>query len=182
MKKEKSKPIYDEKDIYPYFMRMSVLKGTGVDTDECKQKPIIVVVNSHTEMNTGHAHLSGLAVRVKEGIHAEGGIPFEFNVPAPCDGLSEGNEGMKYILAQRDLIADIVETHVRSQLFDGMVMIASCDKIIPGMLMAAARLDLPAIFLTGGPGVYQIRFSKNYKGSILHSSYDDLNDRIETVS
>ena len=181
MKKKISHAIYDEKDLTPYLMRMHVLKGTGVDTDECKQKPIIAVVNSHTEMNTGHMHLSSLAVRVKEGIHATGGIPFEFNVPAPCDGLAEGNDGMKFILAQRDLIADMVETHVRSQLFDGMVMIASCDKIIPGMLMAAARCALPTIFLTGGPTIYEIRLRKSYKGTILHSDYDDLNDKLNTV-
>lgn len=181
MKKKISHAVYDEKDLYPYLMRMNVLKGTGVDTDECRQKPIIAVVNSHTEMNTGHMHLASLAVRVKEGIHAGGGIPFEFNVPAPCDGLAEGNDGMKFILAQRDLIADMVETHVRSQLFDGMVMIASCDKIIPGMLMAAARLDLPTIFLTGGPTIYEIRLHSTYKGTILHSDYDDLNDKLKTV-
>jgi dihydroxy-acid dehydratase len=181
MNKKISHAVYDEKDFYPYLMRMNVLKGTGVDTDECKVKPIIAVVNSHTEMNTGHMHLSSLAVRVKEGIHAGGGIPFEFNVPAPCDGLAEGNDGMKFILAQRDLIADMVETHVRSQLFDGMVMIASCDKIIPGMLMAAARLDLPTIFLTGGPTLYEIRLHHTYKGTILHSDYDDLNDKLKTV-
>ena len=115
MKKKISQAVYDEKDLTPYLMRMQILKGTGVDTDECKQKPIIAVVNSHTEMNTGHMHLSSLAVRVKEGIHAAGGMPFEFNVPAPCDGLAEGNDGMKFILAQRDLIADMVETHMRSQ-------------------------------------------------------------------
>jgi dihydroxy-acid dehydratase len=181
MKKKISHAVYDEKDFYPYLMRMNVLKGTGVDTDECKQKPIIAVVNSHTEMNTGHMHLASLSIRVKEGIHAGGGIPFEFNVPAPCDGLAEGNDGMKFILAQRDLIADMVETHVRSQLFDGMVMIASCDKIIPGMLMAAARLNLPTIFLTGGPTIYEIRLHKTYKGTILHSDYDDLNDKLNTV-
>ncbi len=181
MNKKISHAVYDEKDLYPYLMRMNVLKGTGVDPDECKVKPIIAVVNSHTEMNTGHMHLSSLAVRVKEGIHAGGGIPFEFNVPAPCDGLAEGNDGMKYILAQRDLIADMVETHIRSQLFDGMVMIASCDKIIPGMLMAAARLDLPTIFLTGGPTIYEIRLHNTYKGTILHSDYDDLNDKLNTV-
>jgi len=181
MKKKASHAIYDEKDLYPYLLRMNVLKGTGADTEECKQKPIIAVVNSHTEMNTGHMHLSSLATRVKEGIHAAGGIPFEFNVPAPCDGLAEGNDGMKFILAQRDLIADMVETHVRSQLFDGMVMIASCDKIVPGMLMAAARCDLPTIFLTGGPTISEIRLHKSYKGTILHSDYDDLNDKINTV-
>ncbi len=181
MKKKISHAVYDEKDLYPYLMRMNVLKGTGVDTDECGQKPIIAVVNSHTEMNTGHMHLASLSTRVKEGIHAGGGIPFEFNVPAPCDGLAEGNDGMKFILAQRDLIADMVETHMRSQLFDGMVMIASCDKIIPGMLMAAARLRLPAIFLTGGPTIYEIRLRKTYKGTILHSDYEDLNDKLNTV-
>ncbi len=184
MKKPKSQPIFDEKDFPVSLARLAIMSGTGADIDELKEKPIIAVVNSHTEFNPGHMHLNLLAQRVKEGVHAAGGIPFEFNVPAPCDGFSEGNEGMRFVLPQRELIADIVETHVRSMLYDGMVMIASCDKIIPGMIMAAARLDLPTVFLTGGPGEFQIRYKPVMKkvGSINNKDYPDLVDKIATVT
>jgi dihydroxy-acid dehydratase len=165
MKKLKSAPIFDDRDFPINIIRKSMVSGTGADLEELKGKPIIAVANSHTELNPGHMHLNVLADRVKEGIHAAGGIPFEFNVPAPCDGVTEGHEGMRFILPQRELIADTVETHVRSMLFDGMVLIASCDKIIPGMIMAAARLDLPTILLTGGPSAWRNRF----RGSSLDS-------------
>ncbi|MBW2087047.1 MAG: dihydroxy-acid dehydratase, partial [Deltaproteobacteria bacterium] len=160
MKKPKSMAIVDDQDFPISRIRQSMITGIGMDIEEFKEKSIIAVVNSHTELNPGHMHLRFLAEKVKEGVHAAGGIPFEFNIPAPCDGFTEGNEGMRFILPQRELIADSVETHVRSMLFDGMVLIASCDKIIPGMIMAAARLNLPTIFLTGGPSAYQVRFSK----------------------
>jgi dihydroxy-acid dehydratase len=168
MKKPQSAPIFDNKDFPISIVRVSILKGTGIDIEEAKGKAIIGVVNSQTDMNPGHMHLKELAVRVKEGVHAAGGIPFEFNVPAPCDGLTEGHPGMRYVLAQRELIADTVETHVRSMGFDGLVMIATCDKIIPGMLMAAARLDLPTIFLTGGPNAWAIRWMAGKKDSVDH--------------
>jgi len=182
MKKPKSSPIFDMKDFPISVVRLSIMKGTGVDMDELKEKPMIAVVNSHTEINPGHMHLRALAERVKEGIHAAGGIPFEFNVPAPCDGITEGNEGMRFVLPQRELIADIIETHVRSMLFDGMVMIASCDKIIPGMIMAAARLDLATIFLTGGPGAWQIRFDANRGESVDHKDYTALPQKMATAT
>jgi dihydroxy-acid dehydratase len=157
MNKPKSLPLLDDKDFPINRIRQTMVRGTGTDIEELKGKPLIAIVNSHTELNPGHMHLGRLAEKVKNGVHAAGGIPFEFNVPAPCDGMSEGHEGMRYILPQRELIADMVETHVRSMIFDGMVMIASCDKIIPGMIMAAARLDIPTIFLTGGPSIWQRR-------------------------
>ncbi len=182
MDKPKSAPIFNDQDFPVSLVRLSILKGTGVDIDELKEKPIIGIVNSHTEMNPGHMHLRALAERVKEGVHAAGGIPFEFGVPAPCDGLTEGNEGMRFVLPQRELIADIIETHVRSMLFDGLVMIASCDKIIPGMIMAAARLDRPTIFLTGGPGAWQIRFSSRMEGSVDHKDYDDILSKLECAT
>jgi len=180
MKKPKSKPIFDSQDYPISFVRTAMIRGTGSDVDELSEKPIVAVVNSHTEMNPGHMHLGFLAERVKHGIHAAGGIPFEFNVPAPCDGMTEGHEGMRFILPQRELIADMVETHVRSMLFDGMVMIASCDKIIPGMLMAAARLDLPTIFLTGGPNAWQIRFAAGRKDSVSARDYRERPLRLAT--
>jgi dihydroxy-acid dehydratase len=182
VKKHHSNAIFDEKDFPVSIVRTSIFQGTGVDIEELKQKPIIAVVNSHTEINAGHMHLRTLAERVKEGIHAGGGIPFEFNVPAPCDGIAMGHKGMRFILAQRDLIADTVETHIRSMCFDAMVMIAGCDKIIPGMIMAAARLDIPAIFVTGGPNSMQIRFKAGMKGSVSHKDYTDLNEKLATAT
>jgi dihydroxy-acid dehydratase len=112
-------------------------------------KPQIAVVNSWTDVNPGHQPLKELGLRVKEGIWAAGGSPGEFNVPAPCDGMAQG-PGQHYILPQRDLIAASIEAMVRAHGFEGMVMLASCDKIIPGMVMAAIRLNLPTIFLTAG--------------------------------
>jgi dihydroxy-acid dehydratase len=133
-------------------------------------------------MNPGHMHLGAMAQKVKDGVHAAGGVPFEFNVPAPCDALTMGHEGMRYVLAQRDLIADMVETHIRSMCFDGLVLMAGCDKIIPGMLMAAARLDLPTIFVTAGPNAFQIRFSPKFTGATHHSFYEGLEEKFATAT
>ncbi|MBN2158598.1 MAG: dihydroxy-acid dehydratase [Spirochaetes bacterium] len=171
MKKKRSMAIFDTSDFPIGLLRTGICKGTGADPEELKEKPMIAVVNSHTEFNPGHMHLRELAVRVKEGVHAAGGIPFEFNVPAPCDGMTEGHDGMRHVLPQRDLIADMVETYMHSMMFDAMVMVAGCDKIIPGMLMAAARLDLPAICITGGPNSWHVRFLPSMKGSIDHKDY-----------
>jgi dihydroxy-acid dehydratase len=107
------------------------------------------VVNSWTDVNPGHQPLRELAQRVKEGIWAAGGCPGEFNVPAPCDGMAQG-PGMHYILPQRDLIAGSIEAMVGAHGFEGIVMLGSCDKILPGMLMAAVRMNLPTLFLTAG--------------------------------
>ena len=112
-------------------------------------KPVIGIVNSWSEGNPGHRPLKGLAESVKSGVWAAGGTPVEFNVPSPCDAHGQG-EGMHYILPQRDLIAASIETMVSSQGYDGLVFMCSCDKIVPGMLMAAAALNKPSIFLTAG--------------------------------
>ncbi|MEW6335729.1 MAG: dihydroxy-acid dehydratase, partial [Thermodesulfobacteriota bacterium] len=112
-------------------------------------KPQIAVVNSWTDVNPGHQPLRDLAQRVKEGIWAAGGCPGEFGVPAPCDGMAQG-PGMHYILPQRDLIAGSIEAMVGAHGFEGIVMLGSCDKILPGMLMAAVRMNLPTLFLTAG--------------------------------
>jgi dihydroxy-acid dehydratase len=113
------------------------------------QKPVIAIVNSWTEANPGHVLFDRLSRIIKEGIWAAGGTPVEFNVPAPCDGMAQG-PGMHYVLPQRDLIAASAEAMVKAHGFQGMVMLASCDKIIPGMLMAAARCNIPTLFLTAG--------------------------------
>ncbi len=112
-------------------------------------KPVIGVVNSWNDVNPGHKPFAQLAGYVKEGIWAAGGTPAEFGVPAPCDGMAQGS-GMHYVLPQRDLIAASIEAMVEAHGFDGLVFLGSCDKIIPGMLIAAARLDLPSLFLTAG--------------------------------
>ena len=112
-------------------------------------KPQVVIVNSWTDVNPGHKPLRELSGYVREGIWAAGGSPAEFNVPAPCDGMAQG-PGQHFILPQRDLISASIEAMVQAHGFEGMVMLASCDKIIPGMLMAAVRLNLPTLFLTAG--------------------------------
>jgi dihydroxy-acid dehydratase len=114
------------------------------------QKPLIGIVNSWSEVDPGHFHLRELAAWVKEGVREAGGAAAEFNTVAPCDGIAQGR-GMHSILPLRDVIAASVELMVQANRFDGIVMLCSCDKIVPGMLMAAARLDLPTIFVTGGP-------------------------------
>lgn len=113
-------------------------------------KPLIGIANSWSEVNPGHIHLRQLAEWVKAGIRAAGGAPVEFNTVAPCDGIAQGR-GMHYILPIRDIIAASVELMAGANRFDGIVMLATCDKIIPGMLIAAARLDLPTVLVTGGP-------------------------------
>lgn len=114
------------------------------------EKPLIGIVNSWSEVNPGHFHLRELAGWVKAGVRAAGGAAAEFNTVAPCDGIAQG-QGMHAILPLRDVIAASVELMARANRFDGLVMLCSCDKIIPGMLMAAARLNLPTIFVLGGP-------------------------------
>jgi dihydroxy-acid dehydratase len=126
----------------------SLYRASGFTSSDLK-KPLIAVVNSWTEANPGHYHLRGLAQQVKSGILSAGGTPMEFNTIAPCDGIVQGL-GMHYVLPSREIIAASVELMVQAHQFDGMVMLCSCDKIIPGMLMAAVRCDIPTIFLTGG--------------------------------
>lgn len=113
------------------------------------RKPIIGIANSYTDVNPGHRSFGELVKFVKEGIWSAGGVPGEFNVPAPCDGMAQG-AGMHYILPQRDLIAASIESMANAHGFDGLVFLCSCDKIVPGMLMAAAALNKPCLFLTAG--------------------------------
>ncbi|MCP4259555.1 MAG: dihydroxy-acid dehydratase [Planctomycetes bacterium] len=114
-------------------------------------KPFIAIANSFCEIVPGHVHLDKVAKMVKDAVREAGGAPFEFNTIAVCDGIAMGHTGMKYSLASREIIADSVETMVRAHCFDGLVCIPNCDKIIPGMLMAAVRLNIPTIFVSGGP-------------------------------
>ncbi len=128
----------------------SLLHAVGVRSDDLK-KPFIGVCNSYCEIVPGHIHLAKVSQIVKKAIRAAGGIPFEFNVIAICDGIAMGHSGMKYSLPSRELIADSVETMVRAHVFDGLVCIPNCDKIIPGMLMGALRVNIPTLFVSGGP-------------------------------
>jgi len=127
----------------------ALLKALGL-TDSDIAKPFIAIANSYTNIVPGHTHLQQLANAAKEGILTAGAIPFEFNTIAICDGLAMGHQGMRYSLPSRELIADTVETMMQAHRLDGIVLISNCDKVTPGMLMAAARLDIPAISITGG--------------------------------
>ncbi|MCL2602838.1 MAG: dihydroxy-acid dehydratase [Treponema sp.] len=128
----------------------SLLKAMGY-TDRQIAKPIIGIVNAFNEIVPGHIHLQTIARAVKDGVLQSGGTPVEFNVIGVCDGISMGHVGMRYSLPSREIIADSVECMVRAHAFDALVFIPNCDKIVPGMLMAAARLDLPSVFVSGGP-------------------------------
>ena len=114
-------------------------------------KPIIGIANAWSTTVPGHYNLKAVAEALKEGIRAAGGTPVEFGVIGACDGIAEGHEGMRYILPTRDVIADSIELMVQAHQYDAVALLGSCDKIVPGMLMAAARLDLPAILVNGGP-------------------------------
>lgn len=128
----------------------ALLYATGMDQEDLK-KPFVAVIGSFSEMVPGHTHLRELAEYVKQGIIEAGGVPRRSETIAICDGLCQGHKGMCYPLASRDLIADSVEMVVEAHHFDAMVLLPGCDKIIPGMIMAAARLDIPAIIVPGGP-------------------------------
>lgn len=128
----------------------ALLRALGL-TDADFGKPFIGVINTWSEINPGHVHLRQLAEAVKQGIRAKGGLPFEINTIALCDGIAQGHEGMKYILPSRNLIADSIELAVQANRFDALVLLASCDKIVPACWLAVARLDIPAIMVTGGP-------------------------------
>ena len=128
----------------------ALLYSTGLDTEDFG-KPLVAVVNSFTEMVPGHFHLRELADYVKQGIIEAGGIPREFNTIALCDGICQGHKGMSYPLPSREIIADSIEMMIEAHHFDAMVMLPGCDKIVPGMIMAAARVDIPTIIVPGGP-------------------------------
>ncbi|MHC5214700.1 MAG: dihydroxy-acid dehydratase [Planctomycetota bacterium] len=127
-----------------------LLHACGVKSDDMN-KPFIAVCNSYCDVVAGHVHLQEVGRVIKEAIRAAGGVPFEFNTIAVCDGVAMGHDGMKYSLPSRELIADSVETMIRAHHFDAMICIPNCDKIVPGMLMASMRLNIPTLFVSGGP-------------------------------
>ena len=148
----------------------SLWKAMGLTNEELS-RPLIGVVSAASECVPGHMHLKNIAQAVKDGIRMAGGVPVEFPAIGVCDGIAMGHVGMKYSLASRELIADSCESMAIAHGFYGMVFIPNCDKIVPGMLMAAARLDRPAIFVSGGPMM---------AGS-LHGKALDLNSVFEAV-
>jgi dihydroxy-acid dehydratase len=130
----------------------SLLRATGVIESEADfDKPFIAIANSYTDCIPGHAHLNEVGALVKRFVREAGGVPFIFNTIGVDDGIAMGHGGMKYSLPSRELIADCVETMVKAHCFDGMICIPNCDKIVPGMLMATMRLNIPTIFVSGGP-------------------------------
>jgi dihydroxy-acid dehydratase len=128
----------------------SLLKADGL-TDEEISRPLVAIVNSANEIIPGHLQLDTIADAVKAGVRIAGGTPLAFSTIGVCDGIAMGHSGMRYSLASREIIADSVELVVQAHAFDAMVLIPNCDKIIPGMLMAAARLDIPTVVVSGGP-------------------------------
>ena len=139
----------------------ALLRATGQIRDASDfAKPFIAVCNSYTDIVPGHVHLPALAQAVKDAIRAAGAVPFEFNTVGVDDGIVRGHEGMHFSLPSRELIADCVETMARAHCFDGMICIPNCDKIVPGMLMGAARANLPTVFVSGGP----MRAGRDSKG------------------
>ncbi len=149
----------------------SLFKAMGY-TDEELSRPLIGVCNAFNEIIPGHIHLDKITEAVKAGIRMNGGTPVEFGAIGVCDGIAMGHEGMRFSLPSRELIADSCETMASAHALDGIVFIPNCDKIIPGMLMAACRLNIPAIFVSGGP-----MQSKTINGKAL-----DLNSVFEAVA
>ncbi len=127
-----------------------LFRAVGMKDDDF-DKPIIAIANSYNTIVPGHIHMNQLVAEVKKGIEEAGGVSFEFGVPGICDGIAMGLQGMRYSLPSREIIADTVEAMVEAHVADGWVGVTNCDKITPGMLMAAGRLNIPAVMLTGGP-------------------------------
>ena len=148
----------------------SLLKAAGY-TDWEIERPWIGIANAYNAIIPGHVHLRSITEAVKAGIYAAGGLPIEFPVIGVCDGIAMNHEGMKFSLASRELIMDSIEVMARAHAFDGLVLVPNCDKIVPGMAMAAAELNLPSVVISGGP-----MMAGQNKGKVL-----DLNSVFEGV-
>src|SRR5659263_56376 len=148
----------------------SLLKALGITDNEMK-RPFVAVVCSASDYIPGHLHLKNIAEGVKAGIRAAGGVPFEFNTIGVCDGIAMNHKGMKYSLCSRELIADSIEVMLMAHPLDAAVFIPNCDKVVPGMLLAAIRLNIPSIFVSGGP-----MYAGNFRGSRV-----GLNEVFEAV-
>ena len=147
-------------------LKRALYKSMG-HSDAQLRKPQIAIVNTYTNATPGHYNLNAVAEQVMRGIGAAGGHAMTFGTIAPCDGIAEGHLGMRYALASRDVITASIEVMVRAHRFDGMVLLGSCDKIVPAQLMAAARLDIPAIFVNGGPMAPAEYKGKHWDGNIV---------------
>ncbi len=157
----------------------SLLYARGCSTDDW-DKPFIGIISSSNDIVPGHAHLESIVQAVKEGIRDKGGVPFVGNTTAVCDGIAMNHEGMKYSLPSREVIADTCEVFAMAHAFDALVFIPNCDKIVPGMLMAAARLNLPCIFVSGGPMMAGKIYDNNRLRSIdLISVYEAVGETIK---
>lgn len=148
----------------------ALFKAMGYSDAEL-ERPLVAIANSANEIVPGHIHLDTISAAVKAGVRMAGGTPVEFGVIGICDGIAMGHQGMRYSLASRELIADSIESMVQAHAFQGIVFIPNCDKIVPGMLMAAGRLNLPSIFVSGGP-----MLAGSYRGKPV-----DLNSVFEAV-
>lgn len=137
----------------------SLLRALGVGRED-GDRPLIGIANSYNELVPGHMHLNTIAQQAKYGVWQAGGVPLEFNVIGVCDGLAMNHEGMHYSLVSREVVADSVEIMAKAHALDGLVLIPNCDKIVPGMVMAAARLDIPVVVISGGP-----MLAGDYKGA-----------------
>jgi dihydroxy-acid dehydratase len=180
LKKPVSEALLGKMEKVPTSMiRMGLMKGLGLSEEDIRNKPFIGIADSFFEFNPGHTHLRQISEWVKSGIWEAGGVPFEFGIPGPCDGMPNGLEGMRYILPLRDIVADTIELMARAHYFDGLVMVTSCDKINPGALMAAGRLDLPSIVVTGGPAFMAIEFAAKRVTDPMRMTPKEI---IETVS
>jgi dihydroxy-acid dehydratase len=170
MEYKKNSKVFSDDDPQS-LVRRSMFYACGLTHQEIK-RPIVAVVNTYNEMHPGHMHLRMLADRVKAGIRTAGGVGLEFSTIALCDGLAMGHDGMKFILPSRQVIADSIELALRAHCYDAAVMLGSCDKIIPALLMAAARVDIPTVIVTGGP--MPPGFWPREKVKVSVSSFDQL--------
>jgi dihydroxy-acid dehydratase len=161
--------LYEKQDYKEGLERLphrALLYATGIPKSEMG-KPFIGVATSFTDLIPGHIGMRDLERFIEKGVHAGGAYPFFFGIPGICDGIAMGHSGMHYSLASRELIADMVETVAEAHQLDGLVLLTNCDKITPGMLMAAGRLNIPSIVVTAGP-----MFSGHYKGRRLNLTSD----------
>ena len=180
--KKRSKEIFEViRNTAYYYAPLGMISGVGLEEKEIHSKPFIGIVNTWNEINPGHMHLRNLAQAVKLGVAEAGGIPFEFNTIAPCDGWANANVGMRFILPQREIIADSIEAMVEAHRLDAIVTLSSCDKINPAVLMAAVRLDIPTICVPGGPNLFEIAFTPEYKGIDI-KNYDSFKNKTLCIS
>ena len=130
----------------------ALYKAMGYTHDDLN-KPIVAIANTWNTLNPGHYNLNAIAQSVREGIISAGGTPVEFGTIGPCDGIANGHVGMRYVLPSRDIIAHSIELMAEANQVDGLVLLGSCDKIVPGLLMAAARVNIPSIIVSSGPNL-----------------------------